>query len=105
MARRGDYKSFIGQPKRGKAVGFCLNKSHYGMLSLKNMKNHRCLAKNCIWFLPFKQHPYWQEREKKLSEKKSKKLIKRVEELIKHGTAEEIADAISRLFTKGMDDV
>lgn len=103
MAKRGDYKSFIGQPKKGKAVGFCLNKSHYGMLSLRNMKNHRCLAKNCIWFLPFKQHPYWQEREKKLSEKKSKKLIKRVEELIRNGTAEEIADAIGEIIEKGFE--
>lgn len=96
-------KYFIGQPKKERAVGFCMNKLHYGALSLKNMKKHKCISKKCTWFIPFKQHPYWQEREKKLSEKKSRKLIKRVEELIRNGTAEEIADAIGEIIEKGFE--
>ena len=98
MARRGDYKSFIGQPKKGKAVGFCLNKSHYGMLSLKNMKNHRCLAKNCVWFLSFKQHPYWEEREKRNAEKRQKKRIGRLKEIIRTADVETIAELIAEII-------
>jgi adenosylmethionine-8-amino-7-oxononanoate aminotransferase len=104
MARRGDYKSFIGQPKKGKAVAWCGHYKHRGYLSLNNMRNHRCLEKQCRYFVKI-AHPYWEERERKNADKKSKKKIRQIAELIRNGTAEEIADAISRLFTKGMDDV
>ena len=97
MARRGDYKSFIGQPKKGKAVAWCGHYKHRGYLSLNNMRNHRCLEKQCRYFVKI-AHPYWEEREKRNAEKRQKKRIGRLKEIIRTADAETIAELIAEII-------
>lgn len=97
MARRGDYKSFIGQPKKGKAVAWCGHYKHRGYLSLNNMRNHRCLEKQCRYFVKI-AHPYWEEREKRNAEKRQKKRIERLKEIIRTADAETIAELIAEII-------
>ena len=94
---------FQGQPPQNKACAWCGNRKHQGYISVHIMKKRGCLAKNCRYLVPLKQHPYWQEREKKLSDKKTKKLMQRVEETIKHGTADEIADVFEEILERGFE--
>ena len=98
-------REFIGQPKQEKSVGFCTNYLHYGRLSLKNMKNHKCLDKNCPYLIPFNQHQFWQDRDKKLNDKKLKKRISQNEEVIKHGSAEQIAELFEKIIERGFENV
>ena len=95
------YRQFKGQPKTSKACGICTNKKHHGLLSLRNMKNHKCESKQCKWFVKIPDHPYWEQKEKKNADKKLKKRIRQNEETIKRGTAEEIASLIANLLVKG----
>lgn len=97
MARRGDYKSFIGQPKKGKAVAWCGHYKHRGYLSLNNMRNHKCLEKQCRYFVKI-AHPYWEEREKRNAEKRQKKRIGRLKEIIRTADAETIAELIAEII-------
>lgn len=97
MAKRGDYKSFIGQPKKGKAVAWCGHYKHRGYLSLNNMRNHRCLEKQCRYFVKI-AHPYWEEREKRNAEKRQRKRIERLKEIIRTADVETIAELISEII-------
>lgn len=47
---------------RENCVGFCMY--HKKTLSRKQMQNRKCLEKQCNRFIPRKEHPYWQYREK-----------------------------------------
>lgn len=97
MAKRGDYKSFIGQPKKGKAVAWCGHYKHRGYLSLNNMRNHKCLEKQCRYFVKI-AHPYWEEREKRNAEKRQRKRIERLKEIIRTADAETIAELIAEII-------
>ena len=97
MAKRGDYKSFIGQPKKGKAVAWCGHYKHRGYLSLNNMRNHKCLEKQCRYFIKI-AHPYWEEREKRNAEKRQRKRIERLKEIIRTADAETIAELIAEII-------
>ena len=97
MAKRGDYKSFIGQPKKGKAVAWCGHYKHRGYLSLNNMRNHKCLEKQCRYFVKI-AHPYWEEREKRNAEKRQRKRIGRLKEIIRTADAETIAELIAEII-------
>lgn len=97
MAKRGDYKYFIGQPKKGKAVAWCGHYKHRGYLSLNNMRNHKCLEKQCGYFVKI-AHPYWEEREKRNAEKRQRKRIKRLKEIIRTADAETIAELIAEII-------
>ena len=70
--RRPEY--FKNQPK-GDPVGWCTHNKHRGKLSVKIMKSHKCLSKNCRFFKKNEDHPYWAEREniKKLKKENKKK--------------------------------
>ena len=94
------YTEFQGQPKQERAVGWCGLYKHRGYLSLKNVKNHKCIEKKCNYFAPINNHPYWQSRNKKLSDKKTKKRLLKIEETIKHGTPEQIAELIYKIILK-----
>ena len=93
-----DYEYFKGQPKKERAAGYCFSYSHRGYLSVKNIKKHKCLEKNCHWFIKFNQHPHWAKQEKINDDKRLKKHIKQNEEVIKTGTVNEIADLFEKLF-------
>ena len=68
--RRPQY--FANQPK-GMPVGWCNHNKHRGKLSVRLMKQHKCLGKNCPFFKKNEEHQYWQEREHIKQSKKDKK--------------------------------
>lgn len=67
---------FANQPK-GTPVGWCNHNKHRGKLSVKLMKQHKCLAKECPYFTKNEKHQYWEDREriKKIKKAKKKKEI------------------------------
>ena len=87
---------FIGQPKPQKAVARCVHYSHVGLLSLRNMKIHKCELKSCPYLIPITDHPYWEEKAKKKLDKK----IKKNAEIIKYSDNETVAELIARLLIK-----
>ena len=91
---------FIGQPKPSKAIARCTNYKHSGLLSVNNMKKHKCLEKQCRYFIPLTDHPYWKQREKKISDKKYRKRIRQINDTIKYGTDEQIGCLIEKIILK-----
>ena len=67
---RKDAGRMPNQPKLENAVGFCMNRIHYGRLSVKMMKRHGCLAKNCPYLIKRTEHEYWEWRDKERRERK-----------------------------------
>ena len=51
---------------------YCHNRSHKGYLSVKALKEHECLRKQCC-FLQKLEHPYWEQRERIKEERRKKK--------------------------------
>lgn len=47
---------------------------HKGCLTVKHLKKHKCLKKNCNALVRYDDHPYWEERKIKKINKKEKKL-------------------------------
>ena len=101
-------KDFQGQPPPERACAWCDNKRHRGYISVHIMKKRGCIAKNCNYLVPLTTHQFWQDRDKKLNDKKLKKRIVQNEEVIKHGSAEQIAELfekiIERSFTNERND-
>ena len=62
-----------GQPSKENAVAYCHNKSHKGLLTVKMMKNHECLRKQCPFLEKYEDRPYWEERILKKQKKKLQK--------------------------------
>lgn len=86
---------FSNQPK-GEAVGWCSHNKHRGKLSVRMMKNHKCLAKNCQFFTRNENHPYWKSREQIKKTKKEEKRKARLAEYME----EEIKRALDNLRTR-----
>lgn len=63
---------FKNQPK-GEPVGWCNHNKHRGKLSVRLMKNHKCLGKKCPYFKKNDKHPYWAEHERIKQIRKDKK--------------------------------
>lgn len=56
---------------KNKAVGFC---PHHGKcLSVKQLKAHECLKKNCWYLVKYEDHEWWHQRELAKQRKKEKK--------------------------------
>ena len=91
---------FVGQPKPQKAVARCVHYSHVGLLSLRNMKIHKCEQKSCPYLIPITDHPYWEQKEKKRLDKK----IKKNAEIIKYSDNETVAELIAGLLIKGDEE-
>ena len=91
---------FIGQPKPQKAVARCVHYSHVGLLSLRNMKIHKCEQKSCPYLIPITDHPYWEQKEKKRLDKR----IKKNNDIIRYGSPEEIAELVSNLIWKETEE-
>ena len=94
------HNEFQGQPPPDRAVAWCDNKKHRGRISVHIMKKRGCLGKNCKYLLPINNHPFWKERERKLNDKKTRKHIKQIEETVKYGSPEQIAEMIFRILVK-----
>lgn len=56
--------------------GYCHNKTHRGYVSVKALKDHKCLAKQCLFFEKFEEHSYWAMKEKIKENRKNKKLLR-----------------------------
>ena len=58
--------------KKTKFIGYC--RLHKGVMTVTQVKTKQCLSKQCHHFCKYKQHPYWEMREKiKLEKKKEKR--------------------------------
>ena len=69
-----DQNGFMkGQTKKNRAVGFCHSSKHRGFLSVKNMKRHDCIGKQCPMFEKYENAPYWQEKRRRKADKKATK--------------------------------
>lgn len=69
----GLYGSYI-EPH--KAVGYC--KRHGTALTVRTLKCHECLGKQCNALEKYETHDYWRQREQKKASKKAKKLKERL---------------------------
>lgn len=56
---------------RTKAVGYC--RYHCAALTVKTLKGHECLKKQCNALKKYEEHSYWTEREVMKSRKKTRK--------------------------------
>lgn len=56
---------------RTKAVGYC--RHHCAALTVKTLKGHECLKKQCNALKKYEEHSYWTEREVMKSRKKTNK--------------------------------
>ena len=59
------------QIDRNKAVGYCYH--HKAALTVKTLKGHECLKKQCNSLKKYEEHNYWHQREiMKLRRKENK---------------------------------
>lgn len=47
----------LGTPETENCVAYC--RLHKSKMTLRQMKNRKCLTKMCQHFRPWKQHTYW----------------------------------------------
>ena len=64
----GLYGSYIS---RNKAVGYC--HYHKAALTVKTMKCHECLKKQCDALKKYEEHDFWRQHEQKKERRKAKK--------------------------------
>lgn len=56
---------------KSKACGFCkLHKKH---LTVRTVKEHKCLSKQCRYLVKYVEHDWWREREKAKQIRKARK--------------------------------
>ena len=55
------FKAISNKISDDDAVAFCMYSIHTGKLTIKHLKQHKCIEKNCQSLLPRKDHPYWKE--------------------------------------------
>ena len=65
---RGLYGSQI---TRNRAVGYCHH--HCAALTVKTLKGHNCLGKQCNYLKKYENHDYWRQHEQKKEWRKAKK--------------------------------
>jgi hypothetical protein len=61
------------QINRSKAVGYCYY--HKAALTVKTMKCHECLKKQCDALKKYEEHDYWRQRAQKKAMKNASKLM------------------------------
>ena len=57
---------------RNKAVGYCYH--HKAALTVKTLKGHNCLGKQCNSLKKYEEHDFWRQHEQKKQRRKAKKL-------------------------------
>ena len=67
---RGLYGS---QVNRSRAVGYC--RYHCAALTVKTLKGHECLKKQCDALKRYEDHDYWRQHEQKRELRKARKQI------------------------------
>ena len=56
---------------RNKAVGYCYH--HKAALTVKTLKGHNCLGKQCCSLKKYEEHDFWRQHEQKKAIKKAKR--------------------------------
>ena len=59
------------QINRSKAVGYC--RRHSAALTVRTLKHHECLNKQCFHLKKYEEHDYWRQHEQKKMWRKSNK--------------------------------
>ena len=59
------------QIDRSKAVGFC--KYHSAALTVRTLKGHKCLGKQCNALKKYEEHDFWRQHEQKKEWRKARK--------------------------------
>lgn len=59
----------------GTPCGYC--RLHRLTVTPKQMKRRQCLQKQCRSFVPWKQHPIWEQREREKQLKEERKALKK----------------------------
>ena len=59
------------QVSRNKAVGYCY--CHCAALTVKTLKNHNCLGKQCNSLKKYENHDFWRQHEQKKELRKMRK--------------------------------
>lgn len=80
-----------GQPNKENAVAYCHNPMHKGYLSVKIIRCHKCLDKQCKYLEIYEDKQYWVDRKRKRNDKKLK-------EFIKKDNIERIGEHIARII-------
>lgn len=62
------------QISRNKSVGYCQH--HHAFLTVKTMKGHECLKKQCNSLQKRMEHDFWRQHEQKKEWRKEKKALK-----------------------------
>lgn len=56
------------QISKNRAVGYCCY--HRAALTVRTMKGHECLKKQCNAFMRYEQHDFWRQHEQKKERRK-----------------------------------
>ena len=59
------------QINKSKAVGYC--KRHCVALTVKTLKGHNCLGKQCNALKKYEDHDYWRQQEQRKGWRKARK--------------------------------
>ena len=59
------------QIHRTRAVGYC--KRHCAVLTVKMLKGHNCLGKQCNALKKYEDHDYWRQQEQRKGWRKARK--------------------------------
>ena len=76
-------------------VGWCSHNKHRGKLSVRQLKQHQCLKKQCIFFTKNEQHEYWDQREQIKQSKKAEKRRARLAEYLKEEITSELTKVLN----------
>ena len=79
-------KQLVNQANRENAVGYCHYYKHRGFMSIKLVKLHKCLEKNCPYLHKY-EHPIWEK-------KNCVKVMRKMRKLLLEDDAEKIAEYI-----------
>ena len=65
------YGLYGSQINRNKAVGYC--RYHCAALTVKTLKGHGCLGKQCDALKKYEDHDYWRQHEQRKELRKARK--------------------------------
>ena len=66
------------RPHGDKPCGYCHCERHRGFITVKLMRTHKCLEKQCSFLEKYEEHEHWQslKRKKELKKERKRKRIK-----------------------------
>ena len=67
---------YYSQMKKNKACGWC--RYHDCCISVKQLKEKKCLSKECHYLVKYENHPWWDQREREKAKKKANRQIERL---------------------------